>query len=224
MNRNDIPASLGGNATVGRTKEFWLEQFEAEAAAELLDLEAEAVNAGAKEAEGRLALEREWAAKYPGEWSEWVRIHPLLTISIDFASGESYDFPQFLTEVGRRPSPKHVIRRRDKTSPYQQGNLVWGAKKVTKSNYLTYKDVQREFGIKKTALYRLRAENKVESVKVPGVGYLFPRAGLERLMRNHAQTPTDKPRATTVRNTTAPIRKRTRRPSQRSPGSTLKFL
>jgi hypothetical protein len=27
-------------------------------------------------------MEREWAAKYPGEWSEW------------------FDFPQFLSEVG----------------------------------------------------------------------------------------------------------------------------
>jgi len=88
----------------------------------------------AAEAEARLILEREWVARHPVEWTEWVRILPLLAFSYDFASGETYDFPQFLFDVGSRPSSNHIIQQRDNTLPYGQGNLVWMKQRTTKAD------------------------------------------------------------------------------------------
>jgi hypothetical protein len=48
----------------------------------------------------------------------------LLQFGYDFGRGE-YDFPRFLDEVGRRPSPTYVICRKDETKPFEEGNLVW---------------------------------------------------------------------------------------------------
>jgi len=107
-------------------KEMWLEQYiEEDGKAHFLEERAVAKPRAAASAEAGQD-ERDWAAQYPAEWGEWVRLLPLTPLTFDFGSGESYDFPQFLSEVGPRPSPGHAIKPRDETIPYERGNLVWG--------------------------------------------------------------------------------------------------
>jgi hypothetical protein len=77
-----------------------------------------------REAEERRAQEWEWATRHPSEWSEWVRLAPLLDRLPEFGAAE-YDFAAFLAEVGPRPSAGHAVERRDETLPYRRGNLTW---------------------------------------------------------------------------------------------------
>lgn len=37
-------------------------------------------------------------------------------------------FPAFLAAVGHRPTPKHVLQRRDTTKGFEPGNVSWGLK------------------------------------------------------------------------------------------------
>jgi hypothetical protein len=94
---------------LGRMKELLEQQYYDEAAEEIAIAKAESEQTRAAEAEARLILEREWGTRHPAEWAEWVRILPLLAFSYDFETGETYDFPQFLSDVGshtsRPPSP-----------------------------------------------------------------------------------------------------------------------
>src|SRR5690349_20653170 len=103
---------------LSRMKDLWEEQCYAEEVADH-GAQAEAAKARAEEAEERARRERDWAARHPNEWVEWIRIYPLLMQTFDFGSSEWFDFPQFLTEVGLRPSLGHTIERRDDTLPYK---------------------------------------------------------------------------------------------------------
>lgn len=112
-------------------KEIWAEQFvDPDEDRDAARAEMERVRA--EEDEKRAVRERVWAVKYRAEWSEWDRILPLLMPVFDFVAGKQYDFPEFLSEVGLRPSQKHIIERRDSTLPYQAGNLVWVTKAAPK--------------------------------------------------------------------------------------------
>src|SRR5688572_26722442 len=103
-------------------KELWEDQHYAETAADQLVLTAETAKSQIRETEARLTQEREWAARHPGEWSEWVRLQPLLVVPIEFGPSPVFDFPQFLDEVGKRPSARHVVQRKDKRRSYRPGN------------------------------------------------------------------------------------------------------
>jgi hypothetical protein len=116
-------------------KELWEEQYEAESATELAQSKAEWFKTQARESEDRLAQERDWAAKQPGEWVEWVRLQSLLSLSFDFGSSTFYDFPQFSSELGPRPTQQHRVERRDDHIPYEKGNLVWVRRQTPRATF-----------------------------------------------------------------------------------------
>ena len=108
---------------MGRMKEMWLEQYiEEDGKAHFLEERAVAKPRAAASAEAGQD-ERDWAAQYPAEWGEWVRLLPLTPLTFDFGSGESYDFPQFLSEVGPRPSPATQSSR--ETKPFPTSGATW---------------------------------------------------------------------------------------------------
>ena len=117
---------------MGRVKELLFDEQDREDELDRVKALAEFRQAKAEEAEARLVQERAWAERHPTEWEEWIRISPLLMPSYEFFSGNWYDFPQFLAEVGTRPSSKHRIQQRDMTVPYMKGNLVWVKQPTTK--------------------------------------------------------------------------------------------
>ena len=106
--------------------EMWLDNYLAEAREAFSQDEKTAAHPQVATSTDVVPDEQDWAARHPAEWGEWVRLLPLMPLTFDFGSGESYDFPQFLSEVGPRPSPGHAIKPRDETIPYARGNLVWG--------------------------------------------------------------------------------------------------
>lgn len=110
---------------MGRVKEMWLENYLAEAGEALARDERTAPPTKVATSTDVVPAEREWAARHPAEWGEWVRLLPPMPLTFDFGSGESYDFLQFLSEVGPRPSPDYAIGRQDEANPYARGNLVW---------------------------------------------------------------------------------------------------
>lgn len=150
---------------MGRTKEL-LDEYDHQSDP---TAEADLMRARAPEAEARLALEREWATRHPAEWAEWLRISPLLAFTYDFGTGESYDFPQFLSEVGPRPSAKHVIERLDKASSYGQGNLTWRKQadpRPVDSPYLTADEAAAYCRHKKKTILNHLGEGNIR--KMPG--------------------------------------------------------
>jgi excisionase family DNA binding protein len=128
------------------------------------------------ETEARLAQEREWATRYPGEWAEWRRISLLLDQPpIDFAdpSRSFYDFPDFLDEVGPRPSPRHSIERLDETRPFIRGNLHWQEQRSIQlpPDLVTYSvsDVAGLLGLSTDTVYDMVQRTKeLPAVKVRG--------------------------------------------------------
>ncbi|MBN9517188.1 helix-turn-helix domain-containing protein [bacterium] len=109
-----------------------------------------------REAE-RARRERVWAARYPAEWAEWTRVRLLLNGPIPFGD-DPFDFPDFLMEVGRRPSARHVVTRPDEAQPYQPGNLVWAAPAAEppKSPYLNAEQAAAYLGVAKQTVYNNR--------------------------------------------------------------------
>jgi hypothetical protein len=191
------------------------EEFDAKRAEELRRWEAE-------KAAKKALQEKAWKDEYPDEWREWVRRKSLLNPIIEFGA-EPFGFRDFLQEVGRQPTRKHFVCRKDKRKPYQKGNLVWVKRKpskTTSSTYLTYQEVEREFGIKKSALYKLKDRNLVEWSKPPGSSYLFSRASLQQLMKDNGRTPGA--RATALKVT--PILRRARKAASPPSGPGFQFL
>lgn len=82
-----------------------------------------------REAQAAERVRREvvWKRRHPSEWVEWVRLQPLLNPLADLWADHPFDFDEFLKEVGRQPSPNHLVVRSDDAKPYQQGNLTWAA-------------------------------------------------------------------------------------------------
>ncbi len=179
--------------------------------------------AGERDAAAAAQVRREadWAARHPAEWKEWVRVQLLLNISFDFAADNTFDFDDFLKEVGHRPSAKHIITRLDQRKPYQQRNLGWRKKsaKMPKGDYLTCKQAEAEFGITKSALYRLKDQNLVMWTKPPGSRYLFSRDSLRQLLRDNGCVP----RARAMMSKSCPAPSRARKAST-PPGPGFRFL
>lgn len=119
---------------MGRMKELWEEQFYAESPLDDAIAKAEFIKTRVAETEARLAQEREWAGLHPNEWSEWLRIQSLLVWTFDFGVSKSFDFPEFLAELGPSPSAKHLVVRRDETLPYMTANLVWSRSPTEKAD------------------------------------------------------------------------------------------
>lgn len=99
-----------------------------------------------------------WAARHPDEWDEWVRLLTLLKPIIDFSNPGEFTFDDFLREVERRPSANHVVVRRNESLPYEQGNMVWGAKPVVvpRSPYLNAEEAAAYLGVAKQTIYNNR--------------------------------------------------------------------
>ena len=73
------------------------------------------------ERESQLRKEVAWARQHPEEWLAWESLRPtLFTLFRD-----EYGFEEFLAEVGPRLAGR-VVARKDKTLPFEGGNLVWG--------------------------------------------------------------------------------------------------
>ena len=108
-------------------------------------------------AEGK-QRERLWAANHSAEWEEWLRILPLLNTTIEFGASKPFEFDDFLMEVGRRPSPNHVVVRRDECKGFQQGNMVWAAQTPAppKSPYLNVKEAAAYLGVAVRTVYNNR--------------------------------------------------------------------
>lgn len=119
----------------------------------------------AQKAADRAALELKWEFQHPREWDEWVRIKPLLGFTYHFRRG-FWDFPDFLSHVGPRPSSEYVIQRRNETLPYQEGNLVWVKPPPrVESPYLTVEDAAAYSRCETKTLYNHHSLGKVRSVK-----------------------------------------------------------
>src|SRR5262245_9112582 len=56
--------------------------------------------------------------------------------------------------------------------------------------WLDYRQVESQFGIRRTALLGLRRRNLVQWSKVPGSSFRYARASLERLVELNGQKPT----------------------------------
>jgi hypothetical protein len=101
--------------------------------------------------------ERVWATRHPAEWAEWTRVRLLLNGPIPFGD-DPFDFDDFLMEVGKRPSPKHVVTRQDESVPYRPGNLVWAAPAADppRSPYLNAKEAAAFLGVAVQTVYNNR--------------------------------------------------------------------
>lgn len=149
---------------------------------------AEAMKLQAKEAEERLKREREWAAKYSGEWSEWVRISPLLTQTFDFWTGEEYDFPKFLAEVRRRPSANHRVKRQNARLPFQSGNLRWAKSKARQKpagDQLDARQAADYLGVGRSTVYEMFNRGELAGFRVRG-RVVFDRKALTRFKKDRA--------------------------------------
>ncbi len=107
---------------------------------------------------GRRRREKVWAVRHPDEWTEWLRLQPLLSPVIDFWNPGEFTFDDFLREVGRCPSANHVVVRRDESLPYEQGNMVWNAKlaEPPSSPYLNVDEAAAYLGVAKQTIYNNR--------------------------------------------------------------------
>ncbi len=126
----------------------------------------EAIRAQAATDDERARRERVWAVRNPDEWSEWLRLQPLLVPIIDFGGDMRFDFDDFLMEVGRRPSANHVVVRRDDERPYQQENLAWACKQVEppRSPYLNVEEAAAYLGVAVQTIYN----NSKHIPRLPG--------------------------------------------------------
>jgi len=116
--------------------------------------------AGEREAAAAARVRREavWVARHPGEWEEWKRVQLLLDIPLEFGTDNTFDFDDFLKDVGRRPSADHHVTRVDEGKPYQQGNMTWAAPAVEppKSPYLNVKQAAAFLGVAVQTVYNNR--------------------------------------------------------------------
>lgn len=60
---------------------------------------------------------------------------------------------------------------------------------ASRADFVGYRAVEAEFGIKRSALYRLRKRNLVGWSKPPGCSYLFSRASIRKLLHDNGQQP-----------------------------------
>ncbi|MCE9566177.1 MAG: helix-turn-helix domain-containing protein [Planctomycetes bacterium] len=131
-------------------------------------------------AAARVRRESVWAARHPGEWEEWVRVQLLLSISFEFGADNTFDFDDFLMDVGHRPSAAHHVTRVDESKPYQQGNLTWAVRAVEppKSPYLNVEQAAAFLGVAVQTVYN----NRRHIPSLPGFRTLmFDRKVLEGL-------------------------------------------
>ncbi len=152
----------------------WEASPEARAEREKFALERDA------EAATRARRETVWAARHPGEWEEWMRVQLLLDISFVFGADNTFDFDDFLMDVGRRPSAAHQVTRVDDGKPYQQGNMTWTAPTVEplKSPYLNAEQAAAFLGVAVQTVYN----NRRHIPSLPGFRTLrFDRKVLEGL-------------------------------------------
>ena len=81
----------------------------------------------------RRRQEREWKRDHPAAWRAWVRLQPLLELPILFGDEKPFDFDAFRVEVGHAPPGVRRVVRKDRSRPYQPGNLRWGCPRAPKS-------------------------------------------------------------------------------------------
>lgn len=106
--------------------------------------------------------ERRRKREHPTEWRAWRRLKPMLAITFAFGDQESFGFESFFKEVGQAPEGVGRVVRKDRSLPYQQGNLRWGRPRASKpaalasrggqvvqerKDHLTKKEVAKRFGV-----------------------------------------------------------------------------
>jgi hypothetical protein len=152
---------------MGRVKELLFESEDAERAAwegspegreHSVKVRQEAALRTADAAARAARQERAWAAAWPREWGEWRRVRLLLDAPIAFGDSQ-FDFDEFLKEVGRAPSPRHVVRRKRAAEPYRPGNMGWveDAPVASRSPYLSSSQAAEFLGIALQTLRNKRA-------------------------------------------------------------------
>jgi hypothetical protein len=74
-----------------------------------------------------------------------------------------HSFTQFLKEIGRKPSPKHVLDRIDNNGHYQSGNVRWATRSQSVKNRRTTKKLQRSWqrNIRKAQKAQSREQRQV---------------------------------------------------------------
>lgn len=173
------------------------------------------------------AAEREcrWRKDHPREWAEWERVRLLWDdgpLDLTTLPAKRYDFGDFLAEVGPNWTARAKVVRKDHRLPYRSGNLTLEKKSKhgsPNSPYLRYREVVAQYRIPKTTLYDLRKAGKLDCVKIPGMGYLFPRASLERLVKDHTV-----PAGPTVKAPAKPARRRAARKAPPPANLGFRFL
>lgn len=140
---------------MGRVKELlWEEWYEAERDGG----EPAQAKPSLPPAEQRRRREQVWAAKYKKEWKEWKRVRLLLDALGDVWSSTPFDFDDFLREVGSCPRVGYRVVRRDRTLPYQSGNLRWAGpkKKAVEPAGLSADEAAEFLGIARQTVYNNR--------------------------------------------------------------------
>jgi excisionase family DNA binding protein len=125
---------------VGLTKEWHLSEQDDETREEQLARQLETMQREKLKEQARLEQERRWAAEHPAEWKEWVRVSLLLIIPLDLGADGPWGFPQFLEEIGARPTPDHFIERQNDAQPYGPGNLIWSKREDASDRILAKLD------------------------------------------------------------------------------------
>ena len=93
-----------------------------------------------------------------------------------------------------------------RTTPDELKAFMTGGRNFVQNRFLRYKEVEQEFGIKKSALFRLKDQNSIEWCKPPGSCFLFSRESLEQLTKTHGKSsvlPPNSPPTVSIRRRTS---------------------
>lgn len=69
-------------------------------------------------------------------------------------------YPEFLTEIGRKPSPKHSLDRINNNGPYEVGNVRWATKKEQVYNRRPFKIAKIENFTDKELINEIKRRKK----------------------------------------------------------------